>query len=61
MDPQAMASMMDMITPEMMEQMVQSNPMLKGMVDSNPQFKAILSNPALMKSMLSNVSKNLFI
>lgn len=57
MDPQAMASMLDMVTPEMMDQMIQSNPMLKSMVDANPQMKAIISNPALMKQMIGSMSK----
>jgi len=37
----------------MMDQIINSNPMLKGMVDSNPQLKAIFSNPALMQQMMS--------
>jgi ubiquilin len=32
MDPTMMQSMMQNITPEMMEQMISTNPMLKGMV-----------------------------
>jgi hypothetical protein len=56
MDPQMMANMMDMVTPEMMEQMVNSNPMLKQMADSNPQVKAMISNPQMMKEMLRNMS-----
>ena len=61
MDPQAMAGMMDMLTPEMMNQMVESNPMLKGLVDSNPQMRALISNPQLMKQMISGMSNSLFI
>jgi len=57
MDPQMMANMMDMVTPEMMEQMVNSNPMLKQMADSNPQVKDMISNPQMMKEMLRNMSK----
>ena len=57
MDPQQMAGMMDMITPEMMEQMVNSNPMLKQMADSNPQMKAMISNPQMMKQMIQGMSK----
>jgi ubiquilin len=53
MDPAMMSAMLQNITPEMMDQIVNSNPMLKGMVDSNPQLKAIFSNPALMQQMMS--------
>ena len=58
MDPQMMANMMDMITPEMMQQMVESNPMLKQMSESNPQVKAMISNPQMMKAMLQNMSNS---
>jgi ubiquilin len=58
MDPAAMAGMMDMLTPEMMTQMVDSNPMLKTLVDSNPQMKMLLSNPQLMKQMVSSLSQS---
>ena len=56
MDPQMMAGVFDMMTPEMMQQMIESNPMLKQMADSNPQVKAMLNNPQLMKQMLQNIS-----
>lgn len=55
-DPAAMSGMIDMMTPEMMEQAINSNPMLRTMVDSNPQLKTIMSNPQLMKQMISSMS-----
>jgi hypothetical protein len=47
-----------LLTPEMMTQMVDSNPMLKTLVDSNPQMKMLLSNPQLMKQMVSSLSQS---
>ena len=53
MNPNDLAGMMSNLDPQMMQQMVQNNPMLKAMASSNPQIQAILSNPEMLKQMMS--------
>ena len=53
MNPSDISNMMSNLSPEMIQQMVSSNPMLQNIANSNPQVKAILSNPQMLQQMLS--------
>jgi hypothetical protein len=45
MNPNDLSSMISGLDPQMMQQMISSNPMLSNIANSNPQIKAMLSNP----------------
>ena len=41
-----------MSNPEMLTQMIQSNPQLRQLMEQNPELRAVLSDPALMRQSL---------
>jgi ubiquilin len=39
--------------PAVMEQIINSNPMLRQMVDANPSMRALLTNPGMIRTMMT--------
>lgn len=53
MNPNDLTNMMSNIDPQMLQQIIQNNPMIQAMAANNPQVQAMLSNPEMLKQMLN--------